>query len=120
MTMPIRAALAALALAALSGPALAANDVPTRMVSTAAVDFQDRAAVDALYVRMQQAARDVCDTNSANPRITQGDAACADRALAKAVREIDHPTLTASYNQRHTDARLANTARADAGQPDRR
>lgn len=84
------------------GPALAASEpMPAqRAVSTAGVDFQDPAAVQAFYVRLRTAAETVCDGYAVNSRVTQADVACADRQVAQAVRTLDAPRLTALYAQR--------------------
>lgn len=94
-------AAAALTLA-VAAPALAEPSAdtaaPTAAVSTAQVDFRDQAAVRAFYARLQSAAHAVCDSNSANPRITQLDQRCVAKAVASAVRTADRPLLTALYD----------------------
>ena len=86
-------------LMALAAPAIAADSLqaPTKAVSTASVDFHNSAAVRAFYSRLKTAANMVCDSYSANSRVTQADIACAHRALAEAVRNVDRPLLTAMY-----------------------
>lgn len=99
MTKSAIIALAALAAAAVSGAAAAA-EAPTAVVTLSAVNFRSTTDVDRLYSKLKRSAEAVCDSNSANPRITQADHACANRTLAKAVRSVDRPTLTARYEMR--------------------
>ena len=96
-------AAAALALAAAAAPAFAEviATAPAHQVSTAGVDFRDQAAVKAFYSKLRVAARDVCDTNSASPTVTQQDQLCVQKALANAVRVVDRPLLTALYETNH-------------------
>lgn len=94
--------VAALSIAA-AGPAFAdeagqVQAAPTAAVSTANVDFRDQAAVRAFYARLRNAAHAVCDSNSANPRITQRDERCVAKAVASAVQAADRPLLTALYD----------------------
>jgi UrcA family protein len=81
------------------GPALAASEpLPAqRAVSTVGVDFQDPAAAQAFYARLRAAADAVCDGYAVNSRVSQADVACADREVAKAVRTLNAPQLTALY-----------------------
>jgi hypothetical protein len=54
------------------------------------------------------AAQAVCDSYAANSRVTQADVACVDKALARAVRKLDRPQLTAIYEGR-ASTRLADS-----------
>ena len=96
-------AAAALALSAAAAPAFAGGlgNAPAHQVSTAGVDFRDQAAVKAFYAQLRLAARDVCDSNSASPLVTQQDQLCVQKALANAVRVVDRPLLTALYDNNH-------------------
>ena len=96
-------AAAALALSAAAAPAFAgsASVAPAHQLSTAGVDFRDQAAVKAFYAKLRVAARDVCDSNSASPLVTQQDQLCVQKALANAVRVVDRPLLTALYTSNH-------------------
>jgi len=91
-------AAAALALSAAPALAVEAPAAPAVKVSTAGVDFRDPAAVKDLYARLRVSARDVCDSNSASPRVTQRDKLCVEQAVANAVRAADRPLLTALYD----------------------
>lgn len=73
-------------------------EAPTSSVSFAQVDFNNRAEVAAFYGRLKAAASTVCDSNSANPRITQMDRVCAGEALTKVVVSMDRPLLTALHS----------------------
>lgn len=76
-----------------------ANTPPSQAVVAGHVDFRDTAAVDAFYVKLARTAGQVCDSNSANARIAQADRACAQQALAVAVRKLNRPLLTARYER---------------------
>jgi len=90
--------------AALAAPALAASPpLPAeRTISTAGVDFTDRAQALAFYGRLHAAAEAVCDGYVANSRVTQAEIACIDRTIAEVVRKLDKPTLTALYDRRQS------------------
>ncbi len=92
-------AAAALAVGA-AGQAFAATEVaPTKTVSVSDVDFSNQATTRQAYVRLHRAAAAACDSNSANPRITQADRLCARQAMAKAVAQVNRPVLTAMFEQ---------------------
>ncbi len=76
-------------------------DFASRPVSAAGVDFRDRAAVQAFYARLQGAAEAVCDTYPARGRVSQEDQACVATTLAKTVRKVDRPILSALYQSRN-------------------
>jgi UrcA family protein len=94
------AAAAVVSILALAGQATAADSssAPVRVVSTAGVNFQDAKTVDVFYARLRAAAAEVCDSNSANPRITQLDQVCRDKVLARTVAEVNRPLLTAMHS----------------------
>jgi UrcA family protein len=100
-----KSAIVALALA---GAVSGAADAPTATVKLSAVNFRNAADVDRLYGQLQRSAEAVCDSNSANPRITQMDRACARKALARAVRTADRPTLTARYESANPSSAFAS------------
>lgn len=103
-------AMAVLAIAGASHWASAATDAvdpPSQTVSTAGVDFHDRAAVESVYVKMTRAAEAVCNSYAANSRVTASDRACASEALAKAVHAVNQPILTALYEGDRRPTRLA-------------
>ena len=65
-------------------------------VSLHGVDFADKASVRRLYVRLRDAADDVCTSADVyGEAVRRADRACADQALARVVRQIGQPTLTA-------------------------
>ena len=94
------AAVAVSSIMAMAGQANAAdtNAAPVRAVSTAGVDFQSAKDVDAFYLRLRNAAAEVCDSNSANPRITQADQVCRAQVLSQAVSGANRPLLTAMHS----------------------
>ena len=99
MSKLILAAAAAAALA-LAAPAMAqtVDAAPTQTVSTRSVNFSSPAAVKDFYAKLYQAALTVCDSGSANPRISQADISCVNQVMAQAVRAADKPVLTAMYD----------------------
>ena len=102
--------LAAAAGLLIAGPALAETAqpvdlAPTQAVSTRGVDFASRDQVKHFYAKLRGAALAVCDSGSANPRISQADATCVSRVMAEAVKSADKPVLTALYQSRQDSNR---------------
>ena len=104
---------AAAALVLFAGQAMA-DEVSTAVVPTAAVDFNNRAQVDALYSHVRAVARDLCATD-ANPygyssasSVTQ----CVNEAVSQAVAKANRPLLTAAAEGRTSDGQRANRALA--------
>jgi|GEM_PF-6468875 len=97
-------AVAAMAMSvAFTGQAFAVTPgAPPQEVVKGQVDFQDSAAVEALYAKLRRAAAAVCDSNSANPRVTQADALCTRQALTDVVRRVDRPILTATHDRAYS------------------
>ena len=107
MTKLLLAAAAGLLIA---GPALAetartVDEAPAQAVSTRGVDFASRDQVQHFYAKLRGAAQAVCDSGSANPRISQADATCVSRVMAEAVKSADKPVLTALYQSRQDSNR---------------
>ncbi|RYG19706.1 MAG: UrcA family protein [Caulobacteraceae bacterium] len=96
MSKIVTASLAALALLA-SAPAFAAEP-PAKVLKTSDVNFRDPAAAQAFYAKLARTAAAVCDSNSANPEVTQQDRVCAKLALQDAVARLDQPAVTALHN----------------------
>ena len=93
--------LAAGAAVLIAVPAFAAEtqaDAPTRAVSTRGVDFSNKEQVRRFYIRLNSAARAVCDAGSPVPRFFATDARCVRQVVADAVKAADKPVLTALYN----------------------
>ena len=86
---------AAAVAALLAGPALA--ETTQVLVRTNAVDFNNRAQVQDVYARINDAARQACTTPSDNKYVATPDRECVARAVADAVRATNKPTLTAAY-----------------------
>lgn len=86
----------ALTLCPLSGDCFASapsNEVRTELVQFGDLDLSRPAGVQALYRRIQQAARDVCGPEGAAGHL--GDSReCRSSAIARAVAEVDAPLLT--------------------------
>ena len=102
-------AIAAIALSGVAGQTFAAqaSEAPVISVSTAGVDFTNRASVRDFYAHLRQAAASVCDSNSVNPRMSQEDQVCAKAALANAVQAVNQPALTAMLDGSSNRTRLA-------------
>lgn len=104
--------LAAGAAVLIAGPTFAAEtqaEAPVRAVSTRGVDFSNGEQVRQFYVRLNVAARAVCDAGSPVPRVFATDARCVRQTVADAVKAADKPMLTALYNS------TADSNRAFAG-----
>ena len=99
MSRSFLVALAALSVSGLAGQAFAVTpqEAPQEVVNTQ-VDFRDQASVEALYSKLRRAAASVCDSYSANSRVTQADVACARKVLSDTVRKVDRPILTAMHD----------------------
>jgi UrcA family protein len=107
MTKLLLAASAALLIA---GPALAetvrgVDEAPSQSVSTRGVDFASRDQVRHFYAKLRGAALAVCDSGSANPRVSQADRECVNRVIAEAVKAADRPVLTAVYQSSQGSSR---------------
>jgi UrcA family protein len=89
-------ALAAAAFA-LSAPSWGAETPSAATLATGSVNFHDPAAVAGFYGRLRAAASRVCDSFAANSRVTAADAACEEQAVARVVRSLDRPLLTALH-----------------------
>ena len=93
--------LAATAALVLAGPALAQAEeaAPTQVISTRNVDFNNSAQVKGFYMKLWRTAYQVCDSNSANPVVSQSDISCVRRAMAQAVQSVNAPRLTAMLDR---------------------
>ena len=109
MSKSFLVALAAFSVSGLAGQAFAVTPegAPQEVVK-AEVDFRDEASVEALYTKLRRAAAAVCDSYSANSRVTQADVACARRALTETVQRVDRPILTAMHNRVYGDIQYAS------------
>ena len=96
-------AVLALAGAAHAGPGVPAdNDTPALHVSTQGVNFNDAAQARRFYVKLETAARLVCQAGSAD-RLVAGteDITCGRDNMKAAVRKVDAPQLTAMLGARY-------------------
>jgi UrcA family protein len=101
MTKLLLAAAAALAIAS---PALAhaddaATPIQARIVSAQDVNFSDPASADHFYVKLWQAALDVCFVGAGITRPSEVDQSCVRTAMAQAVESVNRPLLTAAYER---------------------
>ena len=100
-------AVLALAGAAQAAPAAADAEVATRHISTQGVNFNDPVQARRFYIKLQSAARVVCQSGSAD-QLTAGpaDLTCIRDNMRDAVRQVAAPQLTAmlgaSYGTRAT------------------
>jgi len=75
----------------------------SKTISTAGVDFNDPRQVHALYRRLVAASSDVCGNRWRLGLDPVADpAACGERSLGKAVRELNKSQLTLVYLSEHT------------------
>ena len=99
--------LIAAAAAVLAGPAMAyelktqADGDQVRVVKLPIqrVDFSDRAAVKAFYVKVKAAAAEACIVPSTSSVISRPDRDCVTEAVRQAVRVANRPLLTAAYDK---------------------
>jgi len=109
------ALIGALPLFALSAncPAAAPDDVPTQLVRFADLDLTRPTGVQALYHRIQHAARDVCNTYDSRGYSSQAlYRECASAAIARAVADVGSPLLTEYHEARtHTQSLQPRLAR---------
>jgi UrcA family protein len=101
--------LAAVAAFALAGPAFAQEslyaqsidrDLPTQVVSTRGVNFQDHASVQHFYSRLWTASYSVCNTSGGKLVLSSIDATCVRNAMDQAVKAVNQRTLTAMNETR--------------------
>ena len=86
----------------------AAEDVPTKTVRFHDLDITKSDGAKVLYSRIRAAARDVCEfSTGADPILRAAIKACMDKAIDKAVKDVNAPMLT-YLRFGSTDVRLAN------------
>ncbi len=114
----IRSILIAAALVATAATGAHAQQREAGQVSvkTDKVDFANAAQTQALYGRINAAAKAVCDSDVSDPMTDKADADCRTQAITDAVRQINAPQLTALAGldraTTYADAR-GTTARAN-------
>jgi UrcA family protein len=102
-------AAAALALGALSSPALAMEEAPqSKAVSAVGVDFQNPASARAFYDNLTRAAVEVCDSHSFDPVVNQLDRHCAAQQVNWAVEKLNRSGLTAAHKDALSEQRFAS------------
>ncbi len=84
---------------------------PTEIrISTAGVNFHDRAATAAFYQRLRSAARTACDSGfERDLGINMADRQCARQALVGAVRSLNEPMLSLAAGLPTTTTLAENT-----------
>jgi len=68
--------------------------------------------VNTLYIRLRDSAKDVCGDDEAIAELWKldGISRCEQQAIANAVAKVDHPRLTALYDERYPQEALAPVA----------
>ncbi len=85
-----------------------AEDVPSKIVRFKDLDITTSDGAKVLYSRIRAAARDVCGMSAGSDPILRGAiTACIDKAVDKAVRDVNAPMLT-YLRFGTTDVRLAS------------
>jgi|SRR5882762_165262 len=83
------------ALCAASASVEAAEDLPSKTVQFADLNITSQAGAKVLYGRIRAAARDVCRASSGgDPFLRPGVSACIEKAIDKAVKDVNSPVLT--------------------------
>lgn len=97
--------------AALSGAlstSVEAQDVPSKTVRFSDLDITKSDGAKVLYSRIRAAARDVCEVSTGtDPILRLAVKACIDKAVDKAVKDVNAPMLT-YLRFGTTDVRLAS------------
>jgi UrcA family protein len=96
------------ALCAVSASVQAAEDVPSKTVRFADLNVTNQAGAKVLYNRIRAAALDVCGRSaSTDPIMRPAAHACIEKAIDKAVKDVNAPALT-SLRFGSGDVRLAS------------
>ena len=107
--------LAAAAALVLAGPAMAAPDADnadgqTKAVSARGMNLSDAAQAQQFYVRLQQAARQVCQAGGDRPISGTEDLSCMRQNMQGAVRAANAPQLTALLDKSYGPGSTNSTA----------
>jgi UrcA family protein len=97
-----------LSIVTLSASCLAAtpsNNVRTQIVTFADLDTTRVAGAQALYHRIQHAARDVCEADDVRAYSNESYKRCTSAAISRAVADVGSPLLT-EYHQAATHAQI--------------
>jgi len=85
-----------------------AEDVPTKTVRFSDLDLTKSDGAKVLYGRIRAAARNVCEaSNGTDPILRMAVKGCIEKAVDKAVKDVNAPMLTA-LRFGNTDVRLAS------------
>lgn len=106
MKSAIRFAVLAVFLGSLSTVAAAAsNEAPQRIVRYGDLDLTNTEGAGALYGRIKDAAKGVCEpANFSNLQQRAFAHRCAELAIARAVEEVNAPLLNSYYQARTREA----------------
>jgi UrcA family protein len=80
------------------------SEFPSVVVKYADLNLSSPEGANALYRRINAAARDVCrsyDLGSGSFKLAAGSDPCVRKAIADAVTKVGHPALLAIYNAKH-------------------
>ncbi|HEY4446323.1 MAG TPA: UrcA family protein [Steroidobacteraceae bacterium] len=96
------------ALSAVLSTSAEAEDVPSKTVRYSDLDITKSDGAKVLYSRIRAAARDVCEPAIvSDPILRMAIKACVDKAIDKAVKDVNAPMLT-YLRFGSTDVRLAS------------
>ena len=107
--------LAAAAALVLAGPALAApadNDTPAKTVAVRGLNLSNPVQAQRFYVKLQRAARQVCQAGSDRPAAGTEDLTCVRQNMQDAVRAANTAQLTALLNNTYGPGAANSTAYA--------
>jgi UrcA family protein len=82
----------------IAGVAQAAEPVPTEASVRLKVDLSKPSDARKFYNRLEATAKDICRSDEI--RYVEEDQTCAKESLARAVRDFNHPTLTAMHEEK--------------------
>jgi UrcA family protein len=105
--------LAAAAALSLASPALAApadTGAETKTVSARGVNLSDPVQAQQFYVKLQQAARQVCQAGGDRPIASGEDLSCVRQNMQDAIRAANAPRLTALLENTYGPGSASSTA----------
>ena len=80
-----------------AAPCALAQDIESRVVRYGDLNLKYEQDAEALIDRIENAANDVCDTNTRDLAVRRAERECAAETEEVAVDDVDHPTVTTSY-----------------------
>lgn len=97
MPRPLHIALISGLMLASAAPCALAQDVESRVVRYGDLNLKHEQDAEALIDRIENAADDVCDTNTRDLAVRRAERECAAETEEIAVDDVDHPTVTNRY-----------------------